>query len=447
MSTPASAGPPQKRAREDAPSAPSGNSQSQGILAINNLLFTGSGVDLSVAVSRTSQKSFFAQQSYTSGASTRMICVSNSGSSFVSLSNSFLNFKVSNNDPAQAISWGPNGSACNIFNTVSISSRDGSILESTARANVCALIYDSTQRPQHWKETVGAAAGYRVPIEAGDTNMNSIPALGSRTYSIPLSSLFSLARSDKLMPSHLMSGMRFEFLHESPVVAGVWTGNPSVPGFVLSDLSISMCCTALSDSALRSISQTAATQGLSISYQGFHTQESPLLSASQDEIRKSASRVLAVYSFVRPAEGANLWATDFFSSPGNTLTKYQVRLGSLYYPQAPIVGGVPADLESALYTHSMKHLGKLGTGGRPCSNVTFSKWAGHTTAGGGLQIVCTSLERASLEGQQSGVSSNNSRSLVVELASTEVAGTHNVVFVQVYESVAQVYLNNVSTAS
>jgi hypothetical protein len=294
---------------------------------------------------------------------------------------------------------------------------------------------------------VGAACGYRVPLEPGDTDYNSVPAGSSRSYSIPLSCLFSLARSSQLTPSALHAGARYQFLAESPLIAAVWSSNPTIPAYSISDLSLNFDTTQLSDSATRSISLTAASQGLSLSFTGYHTQESSLTSNSSDEIRKSVSRALTLYTFIRSVDsGANMWSTDFFSSPPNAVTGYGLRVGSLFLPMQALAGSVE-EIETQVYSHSMKHLQKLGNGGKQAASLPLSKWVGKSTAGGGMQILCTSLERAGNLESSSGIASNNSRSIILSMSSTLPAGSYVQISVLQYESVAQVYLNNISIAS
>jgi hypothetical protein len=442
--------PAAKRARTESTAPPATSSSGSGnlnsaILQINNLSYR-SASDLSTAISRTYLRSFFSQTSYNASSSTRMIAISNSGSSFVNLSNSFLQFKVTNIDPAASVRWGK-GSVLNIFNSCSISGRDGTLIESTERCNVTALIHDNTARPPGWMETVGSAAGYLVPREPGDLyDTNHVPHnSGSRSYSVPLSSLFSLARGSQLAPSFLMAGARFSFLLENPLVAGVWDANPTLPGYQISDLSLNLDCTQLSDSCTRSISLAAASAGLSMSFNSVHTQESVLQSNFSDEIRKSVSRGLTVYSMIRPVDnGPNMWSTDFFATPNNSITRYGVQLGSSHFPLQPY-SGAPGEIEAQLYTHTLKHLGRLGNSSKPCSTLSLSKFSGRGV-GGGLQVLCTSLERANLD-SSSGLSSNNSRSLIVSMGSNLSLGSHVVVHCLVYESVLQIYINNLSVAS
>ena len=98
-------------------------------------------------------------------------------------------------------------------------------MERCDRVNKLNCILDRYTKGQEWMSSVGSAMGYTNNYESATADRddwNSIMPTGDtvatvptgadvRTYSIPLSSVSSLFRSyDKLLPSHLMSGCRFE---------------------------------------------------------------------------------------------------------------------------------------------------------------------------------------------------------------------------------------------
>ena len=138
--------------------------------------------------------------------------------------------------------------------------------------------------------TVGSAMGYtnnvtKIPPDRNDMNFlmpmgDTITPTGGeatktkadiRTYSIPLSSISSLFRSyDKLLPSHLMSGMRFEIELESARVAfqSIQTGTTGTSSInvTVSDVELHMDAYTLTDSVTRVLNESAATSGLEIPF-------------------------------------------------------------------------------------------------------------------------------------------------------------------------------------
>lgn len=429
-----------KRPRTE--SAPAGGDElSRGILALNSLHYSVPQ-DLSVTVSRTHLKSFFSQNSYTQGQ--RAICVSNSGGAFVNLTTSYLTLTVTN-DTAAKMSWG-GGSVCNLFAQTALTSRDGTSIELNQRANAWSLIHSNVFREPGWRDTIGQCIGMKPTVtNAGATNRNEILAGASMTYQIPLSCLFSLAREDQLMPSALLSGLRFELTFETGTYAAVWSENPLGKSYTISDISISLDSCTLSDSASRSLQMQAAQGGLTIGFTSVHNSQSPLKQGSSvDEIRKSASRMLSVFMLIRPSEGNDPWQTDFFKTPAFNLKSFQIRLGSLLFPSAPI-GNTVAQCESELYLNTVRSIGSMISNPSPLS---YDRWAGRSSAVDGLGVICTSLERGDAsKGSNSGISCNSSRTLTVSYSTDAPDGNFTVDFFSCYSSIIQCFLNNISLAA
>ena len=101
-----------------------GSSNVNGLLTINRLNYTLPN-DLSVCISRTGTSQFFQSKSYSPAQN--MICIFNTGASYVNPERSYLRIDFKNTSAVSA-SFG-DGSACNLFNRLLVSGRDGSVLE------------------------------------------------------------------------------------------------------------------------------------------------------------------------------------------------------------------------------------------------------------------------------------------------------------------------------
>jgi hypothetical protein len=204
-----------KRTSEEGSGNPNGDVDAarSGLVSLNGLSYLLSP-DLSVAVSRKHIVSYSQQPSYTPGQKISIIL--NSGAQYIDPTNSFLKFTVTN-ETDQGGKFGL-GSAVNLIKRLVVSSRSGDEVERCDRVNKLNCVLDRYTKSSEWMNTVGSAMGYStthalVVPNADDWNivMPTGDATGAdiRTYSIPLSSISSLFRSyDRLLPSHLMSGMR-----------------------------------------------------------------------------------------------------------------------------------------------------------------------------------------------------------------------------------------------
>jgi len=193
----------------------------------------------------------------------------------------------------------------------------------------------------------------------------------------------------RLMPAMLMSGLRIEIQWEDAARAvygltsgsgtngnpngGVDNNTPFVPadaGYTLAlDLSqpvteaiasyeitnpyFVLASVQLSDSIQRALNELSATNGLEIVYCDWEQtpqQNGTSLLNVNLEIRKSCSRALKAFARIRAVGGVGTNAIypdgqrdSFRAEAGFTLKEYQWQLGSLYFPQQPVKGGVEND--------------------------------------------------------------------------------------------------------
>ena len=90
-----------------------------GLLQINNLSYQLKP-DLSMCVSRASTQQYFAMSEYSPGSS--MICMFNTGSSFVYGPRTYLSLDIQNTSAAGSFTFG-NGSGANLIQRITVSSR------------------------------------------------------------------------------------------------------------------------------------------------------------------------------------------------------------------------------------------------------------------------------------------------------------------------------------
>ena len=363
-----------------------------GLVSLNGLSYLLSP-DLSVAVSRKHVTSFAQQNSYSPGQKISLIL--NSGAQYIDPQNSFLKLTVNNITDVSG-EFGL-GSAVNLFRRVVLSSRSGDEIERVDRVNKLQVILDRYTKDKSWMATVGSAAGYAPTGSGGITaeNYNAIlpststDGSNTRTYCIPLGCLSSLFRSyDKLLPAHLMSGMRWELELESAQVAFKATGGTL--NYVVSDVELHMDAYTLTDSVTRVLNETAATSGLEIPFVTYsHIQDSVSEGSNNFEIRKAVSRALTIITKLSANENfAGQDAKDSMASIEHNIESIQTRVGSLYFPNNPVSGSSPDRTLTETYLHTLHAFGKLKAHSAP-NSVSLDEFKNKLTA------FCTTLERSS----------------------------------------------------
>jgi hypothetical protein len=371
-------------------------------------------------------------------------------------------------------------------------------------------------------DATGIVSSYRAAREVHGMHPGFIiPALtdsmtpGEVTFIIPLSCMFGLFRTcDKLLPSMLTSGLRFEIEFEDAnvVARGVEAGIPDyhnlqgeqhqgpqngevysryqsnknvmgnqigveagvaarlvttlsdaydwppvstqLPNLVwtIEDPVITLDQYQLTDSMQRVLNEEAAMRGLEVVFTTYHnTQSSVNGNTIRQEMRKAVSRALTTITKVRgQLSGSNSEILrDSFLSIGFDRLSWQVRLGSLYFPQQPVTGKAATrtvwDTHSTLsavkpliknsntamhtsYWHTLRAFNKVATPTAPCC-VTPEDFQGYpaedlwyiaqegaanTCEYGGYNVLAVDLERSNVQ-KLTGVPINNARVLEVRI--------------------------------
>jgi hypothetical protein len=418
----------------------------RGLVSLNKLDYNLQP-DLSVCVHRSHKKHFFQQTSYT--ANQKAIIIFNSGAEYVDLQNSYLSFQVvPDGTLADTVFQGFGvGSAMNLIQRVILTSRSGDELERIEDVNLLSVVLDRYTKSKDYRDTILRLQGMNdcnkaTPFDA--PLYPKTPHIFNADYAtvitgqpvreaglnvvIPFPCLAGLFRSfDRLAPSMLMSGMRMEIHFETAARAFVNTA-ASVTNYTVKNIECSLDQYQLTDSIMRVLNEEASLRGLEMPFTTFYHHRANTKADTTDmniEIRKAVSRALGVLHKVSPSvyEGK----ADNMKSVRHALVEYQVRVGSLYFPQQPIRPiGDTNDTSYECYHHTMRGLGKFKTNHAP--GVMYEEFKGIGTqteaniknnTEGGMAAIYTDLERSNVQ-KLTGIAVNNSR--VAELRLKRVSG-------------------------
>lgn len=342
-----------------------------GMVELNNLTYALEP-DMSVAVNKTHKKHFF--QSTTYGNDQSAIAILNSGAEYIDTRRSYLAFNVELLQPAGTAAadeingfFGVHGSACNLIDTITISTRSGDEISRLTDFPLLMNMLSPVTFTQDWFDNQGKAMMYGggIPGPTQCRKMTGDSGIGgegdgasSVKVSIPLYVLSPFFAYGRLMPCMLMSGLRIEikwnsaaraFLNVAATPQLQGTGgeanlpvrHPTLAGYTITDPYFSLCSIQLSDSMQRALNQQSATNGLEIVYTDFDkTPFNPgtLATNVHLEVRKSCSRALKAFARTRVSHTsvAEHQKDSYRAETRFPYIQYQWQLGSLYFPHQPI---------------------------------------------------------------------------------------------------------------
>ena len=404
------------KASMDMDTGGSGQSNSQemskrlGLIAVNDLNYILEP-DLSVATNKTHKNHFFQSNEYTPNQTA--ICILNSGADYIDTRRSWLEFDIDFGGAAGAAaafsgptadfgdqtavadtdthgSFGVHGSACNLIDSILISTRSGDELCHLFNFNLMQNMLIPLAYGREWMDGPGALMGFGGGVTNGQ----------SKRFAIPMYVLAPLFGYGRLMPSMLMSGMRIEINWAKPETAfqTVRSNKTSAfrtaenysfverasPKYVVKNPRFVLSSVQLSDSIQRALNELSATNGLEIVYTDYAETSyngSNDLRTVNTEIRKSCSRALKAFARVRNIQyNTTPYTTGSFAGPatgGGTgiglescndsfrseqqfpFLEYQWQLGSLYFPQQPVSGGVSTEkCAVSAYAHMLEAVDK-----------------------------------------------------------------------------------------
>jgi len=307
------------------------NGTRQGIIALNDLTYQLQP-DLSVAVNNTYKKQYFQNPEYSS--SQRAVCIWNTGADYIDTRSSFLRFHVKVPSTFKNyFTFGETGSALNLINQITISSRSGDELCRIQGLNQLNAMITPYRYDEEWMHTVGQMAGFGT---------SKITENGA-TFAIPLYLLSDMFGYGRLLPSMVASGLRIEIDWEKPSVAfeerpvlnektfrmennyvaqtesvsGSWIGTGIYPvqkqnstftslysvlgmdDYTIDNIVFDLKSVQLTDGTQRALNEISAVNGLEIVYTDFErTQQTFSSNMIHMEVRKAASRAMAAYARV-----------------------------------------------------------------------------------------------------------------------------------------------------
>jgi hypothetical protein len=412
-----------------------------GILQLNNLTYKLEP-DLAVVVQRNMQSSFFLSQSYAPGGT--MTAIINSGSAFVNLRQSYLVMDVQNTSGLNDVWFGNHGgSAANFINRIQIVAKNGVVLERIDNCAQLAACKVNNQFGFDWHVTVGAAAG--VTYDAATLFW---PNTAVQRFIIPLYLFSTLCDSmSTLCPSQLLSGARFEITLESASNSMLSDagGALSALNYQITACRLDLESYLLTDSVMRVINDTAATQGLEvIAATTQNTQSQRTSSQIVVDVAKSCSRALSVIYKERPQKGTAATTNGYgaLSSFDNVASaalvvgagtggaysnqpiEWQVRAGQLYFPQSSLrsSNGLSGQVENELFVQTLRAFQKFYPGAMgqyAGSSTKLPEFRGVVAAGNGNAAdgskACFALDLQRSAILTSGIPLSNSHQLSINL--------------------------------
>lgn len=400
-------------------------------LAVNNLVYENPDA-LSLAVSRSSNRMFFQRAQYNPGETA--VIDFNSGTDFVDPENSYLAFTVTALGAAGAYSFGI-GSAMNLIRQVTIRSRSGVEIDRVERANVWSLFETQYRNSSSWFGTVGAA------MEGFGTSYTSIvgPATSStgNRFLLPLKRLapfFKPIKRGQKIPPQLMSGLHMEIIWESTAMA-LYSAS-ALTGYQINNLSVMCDSIAMTDDVQKTINQQSADAGLEYAYPRVYTNPAVpgASSALSVQVRKAVSQANYAWAVTLDSSTYATLNADSFKAINWAITRYQWRLGALYFPLQPLDVNIDDGVEPYKQVLEVFDKNKL-TFAPP--NVTLSEYKT-----GGKSIMAVALEKDA-ELDSSGLPVNNSRVLEVNATGTFTASSEVLIFLD-YNAVSRSYVDNTS---
>lgn len=380
----------------------------QSLLSWNDLVYTTPKINS--LVSMRNVKEYYGQrQEYKSGANDQIVFNIQTGSQYVDMKNSMLDLQVKFDtvtvgSPATTASWGI-GSVFNLFREITITTRSGTEVDRYQVCNLHRAHYDNLNESSEWFDSVGLLMGYGAPDHTvGDVGSDAHYV----RYLIPMSKLCPLFSADKLLPSHLISGMRIEIQLERTATVAVFDVSDSGTSYTIKEPRLLLDTHLLNDGASSELQKISAKNGLEVSFPMVYTESDVgTTNTFNVEINKAVGRALDVFAITRPLANLTSYTVDSFQSDDlstgtGELTRAQYRLGSMYFPNREMKSF------SEAYYHMLYANRKLS------DQHTHPTSTGLATFKTTLASIWASLESLALL-KYSGSSINNSRSLSLSI--------------------------------
>ncbi len=391
-------------------------------LLVNNLVYKAPAA-LSLAVDRTYVRMFPQNQSSSPGQTT--VFDITSGTAFVNPYNSYLKFDLAVSGASTPEANFGVGSAMNLINQITIRSRSGTELARVEKANFYSYISSVNQYSLEYLANQGQVEGWASASTA-------LVTATARTFCIPLVRLapfFQPTRRGMKYPCQLISGLHIEIIWESAAMALV-EKTATVSSYALTNIAIMLDSMTLTDDTQRAINVESARNGLELTVPQVFVAQDTITAGTiyNAQLRKAvtqANRVILV-PFVQTAASVSV---DNFATVAASISSFQFRLGSLYFPKQAVTN-LPE-----CYMQTLMSFDKLRNELEPTA-VSYNKYILNQFS------LCASLEKdQSL--QVSALPINNSRVLesLITFGSSTTATI--MVFLE-YVSVIRTFIDNAS---
>jgi hypothetical protein len=323
--------------------------KSSGLMMVNNLNYNLPS-NLSVVVRRALIKSYFNKTTYTNNETATVIL--NGGDLYCDGLNSYITFKLgidmsaTVDNTVSRPTFG-NGSACNIFRSITATTASGTEIERVENVSCLRRIVDNYDCSLDWFDTFGSVMGYPyssftsangglAPSAIGvgydyKTTAPTAPETNTiKTFVIPLNRILGLFNSRKLLPSLVASGLRLDFRFND--YNEVFYDDGSAPvastSYTITDPSIMLDSYQLSDAVLKELNMIAAKNSLEVVYESWdHTRDNVASSNFNVDSKKAVSRAQGVFAITRLDADVNSLTKDSCSPEAWAVDNYQYNLG------------------------------------------------------------------------------------------------------------------------
>jgi hypothetical protein len=389
----------------------------QELRSINHLIYlkpsNGSLID-----KRTMKSYNFSNSSYEMGRTAQ--CIINSGGDYLWGPSSYLLVKFTKGSSKIG-----KGNILNIIQSLRLTHRSGEVLEYIQDYNVLGRIMTKYMVSNNDATKIDSLLS--VPDAAGDF-----------TCCIPLWMLLGIFGNDsQYIPGGFLAGGKLELILESNVIA---FSEASAGGISKVDFNIVLDSSQVYDDIQKQIMEQMAdvgNDGIQFTYSTYFSTYMVENSGNVNfDIQQSAAITESAFSCIR-VQTEIAEAKESFDLVA-AVTRYQYRLGSQYFPQAPVTASATNVTEPYLNTLIAFEAAPHQYMGCPAnsagSNVTTAEYIA------GNAVYATTLEKSAAGLTKTGEPTNNSRILNLELE--KEAASHRVNVFLKYIRVANIMGSN-----
>jgi hypothetical protein len=296
------------------------------LIEVNNLDYP-EPLLVSVANERNIKNYTSANDEYKSGR--EIVIHIPTGSMWVDTTNSWLTFTVQSNASA-FLSKG--GSALDLFAEVIFVSRTGDEVFKHRKFNIFKRATLRWQKDYDYLKTKGGAMGLRTP-----NGLVANPDLSvAYQFAVPLCELSDLFASNKLIPPYLMSGSRLRICLASAQEALVWAVDNPANDFTVSDVSLNLDTTVLSDSITRKLLEETSKKGLNLTFENYSNAHQRLNSSvAEMSAQKAVGRACKLITVTRTKAWADAQDKDSLAPEPFDYSEFRTRIGNLTFPDKP----------------------------------------------------------------------------------------------------------------